>query len=201
MQAFADTTSTLPTLTPHIRLFGRVDAGMLGEFFRQQQDAPRGEALVFELSTQGGDADIGRRLAQEIRQWRQHGQVDVFFLGKTFVYSAGVTIMSAFPVNRRFLTEDTELLIHERKIKKTVELNGALRACTALLQDVLAQLEAGQAVEDSDLVRLVEGTRMSVDMLREHVLSRDWYVTAAQALSLGLVGAMLDDAGRVMPRA
>lgn len=185
----------IPGLVPHIRLFGHVDGGMLSEFFRQQQQAPRDAPVVFELSTLGGDPDIGRRMAQEIRLWREHRQVDVYFLGKTFVYSAGVTIMSAFPVNRRFITEDTVLLVHERKITKTVELKGALRACRALVEDVLAQLESGQRVEDRDFVRLVQGSRMTHAELRDRVLTRDWYVPAAEALELGLVANIIDDAG------
>lgn len=185
----------IPGLVPHIRLFGHVDGGMLSEFFRQQQQAPRDAPVVFELSTLGGDPDIGRRMAQEIRLWREHRQVDVYFLGKTFVYSAGVTIMSAFPVNRRFITEDTVLLVHERKITKTVELKGALRACRALVEDVLAQLESGQRVEDRDFARLVQGSRMTHAELRDRVLTRDWYVPAAEALELGLVANIIDDAG------
>lgn len=189
----------IPGLVPHVRLFGHVDGGMLGEFFRQQQQAPRDEPVVFELSTLGGDPDIGRRLAQEIRLWREHAGVDVYFLGKTFVYSAGVTVMSAFPVNRRFLTEDTVLLIHERKITKTIELNGALRACKALVDDVLAQLESGQRVEERDFARLVQGSHLSAADLRERVLSRDWYVAAAEALRHGLVAGLIDDSGAAMP--
>lgn len=185
----------IPSLVPQIRLFGHVDGGMLSEFFRQQHQAPRDEPVVFELSTLGGDPDIGRRLAQEIRLWREHRKVDVYFLGKTFVYSAGVTIMSAFPVNRRFVTEDTVLLVHERKITKTVELKGALRACRALVEDVLAQLESGQRVQDRDFARLVVGSRMTHAELLDRVLTRDWYVPAAQALELGLVANIIDDAG------
>jgi ATP-dependent Clp protease protease subunit len=188
-------TARLPTLAPHIRLFGHVDGGMLSEFFRQQREAPKDEPIVFELSTLGGDPDIGRRLAQEIRLWRAHGQVDVYFLGKTFVYSAGVTVMSAFPVDRRFITDDTVLLVHERKITKTIELQGALRACKALVDDVLAQLESGQRVEDRDFARLVQGSKITHEELRERVLSRDWYVPAAQALELGLVANTIDDRG------
>lgn len=192
-------TPRIATLQPHIRLFGHVDAGMLSEFLRQQAQAPQGEPIVFELSTQGGDADIGRRMAQEIRLWREQRQADLYFLGKTFVYSAGVTVMSAFPVERRFLTDDTVLLIHERKLTKTLELKGALRACRALVDDVLAQIESGQAVEDRDFARLVQGSRLSHAELRERVLARDWYVPAAEALRHGLVAEVIGDDGRPAP--
>ena len=41
----------LPSLTADIRLFGKVDDHMLGEFFRQQQEALRDKPIVVELST------------------------------------------------------------------------------------------------------------------------------------------------------
>lgn len=66
------------------------------------------------MSTSGEDADIGRRLALEIRLLQQHGKGEVYFLGKSLVYSAGVTFMAAFPAAHRFLASDCALLIHER---------------------------------------------------------------------------------------
>ncbi len=181
----------LPTLQPHIRLYGKVDGDMLGAFLRQQQEVPPGEPVVFELSTLGGDAEIGRRLAQEIRLWREHGRADLYFLGKTFVYSAGVTVMSAFPVARRFLTQDTVLLVHERKLSKTLNLDGALRACAALVDDLRAQIAAGRQVEEEGFARLVEGSALSLDALRERVMAADWYLPAREAHELRLVAGLL----------
>lgn len=185
------TASLLPTLVPHVRLHGKVDEDMLSEFLRQQREAPRGEPLVFELSTLGGSAEIGRRLAEEIRLWQAHGHADLYFLGKTFVYSAGVTIMSAFPAARRVLTQDTVLLIHERRLSKTLVLQGALRACAALVADVQAEIASGQQVEDRDFAQLVLGSRLSHAALREQVMARDWYLPAREALDHGLVAALL----------
>lgn len=61
---------SLPTRTcPDIWLFGAVNSSMLAEFSRQQSAAPDDKALVFELSTSGGEADTGRRIAEELRLW------------------------------------------------------------------------------------------------------------------------------------
>src|SRR5271155_3194545 len=48
-------------------------------------------SILVELFTDGGDAEIGRRLAAEVRLVRQQQRRDVWFLGKTLVASAGVT--------------------------------------------------------------------------------------------------------------
>lgn len=183
----------LPSVHPDIRLFGKVNEHMLGEFFRQQAEAPQGKPLVLELSTSGGDADIGRRIAQEIKLWRHHAQRDIYFFGKTYVYSAGITIMSAFPTDRRFLTGDTLLLVHERKIKKTVELSGALRSCLGQMNDAIAEIESGQMLERDGFMQLVQGSRVSIEDLENKVLTKDWYLTADEALQHGLVGGLLDD--------
>ncbi|MES2280780.1 MAG: ATP-dependent Clp protease proteolytic subunit [Pseudomonadota bacterium] len=176
----------LPSLSPDIRLFGQVNDAMLSEFFRQQAEVPANKALVMELSTSGGDADIGRRIAQEVRMWSQTGR-DVYFLGKTFVFSAGITIMSAFPRSQRFMTADCELLIHERKMKKDLHLEGALRGCMSAVNDVLAEIESGQRLEREGFAQLAEGSTLSATDIGNKVYNKDWYLTAQEALVLGLI--------------
>ena len=183
----------LPSFVPDIRLFGKVDDHMLGEFFRQQQEAPDDKPLVIELSTSGGDADIGRRIAQEIKLWQNYGRRELYFLGKTFVYSAGVTIMSAFAIERRFMTSDTLLLIHERKLKKTIELGGALRSCLGQLHDAIAEVESGQWLERDGFAQLVRGSKITLEDLEKKVLTKDWYLTASEALEQNLIGGMLHE--------
>jgi ATP-dependent protease ClpP protease subunit len=164
---------------PDVRLFGSVDPAMLSEFLRQQAQAPQDKSLVFELSTDGGDADVGRRIAEELRLWQEGGR-ELFFLGKTYVFSAGITIMAAIPPSHRFLTADTELLVHERKIKKTIRLDGALRSCRAAVQDVLAEIAAFAA-----------GSRMTVEEIEQRVMDKAWYLTAQEARSMGLVAGVV----------
>lgn len=182
---------TLPTRTaPDIRLFGTVNPEMLAEFFRQQALVPGEKALVFELSTSGGDADTGRRIAAELRLWQEEGR-EIFFLGKTYVFSAGVTIMSSIPPDHRFLTIDTELLIHERRMKQDVHLSGALKACRSTIQNLLAQIESGQRLECDDFSKLVKGTRLTLDELSNKVMDRDWYLCAEEAQRLGLIAGVV----------
>ena len=145
---------------------------------------------MVEMSTSGGDADVGRRMAQEVRMWKNSGR-EVFFLGKTYVFSAGITIMSAFPVTHRFLTADCELLIHERKIEKTLHLEGALRGCMTAVNDVLAEIESGQRLEREGFVQLAEGSRMTAQDIENRIYTRDWYLTAQEAFQRGLVGGVI----------
>src|SRR6201987_4096998 len=104
---------------PTVRLSGSVGHPMVASFFDQLLPvlAIEGSILV-ELYPDGGDAEIGRRLAEEVRLLQHHLGRDIWFLGKTLVASAGVTIMAAFPKERRWLTRDTDVLIHRRRMVK-----------------------------------------------------------------------------------
>lgn len=176
---------------PAVRLYGPIDQAMLAEFLRQRSEAPADGPVVVELSTSGGDADVGRRIAQEIRSWRQGGAA-LYFLGKSYVYSAGVTVMAAFARERRFLTRDCELLVHERRLSKTLQLDGALQVCLIQVQSMLAEIASGQRLERAGFAELVQGSALSLDDLQARVRDCDWYLPAAEAQGLGLVGGLVD---------
>lgn len=180
----------LPTTHPDLRLYGEVNRAMLDEFLRQQAEAPPDQPLVLELSTPGGDADLGRRIAQEIRQWQREGR-DIYFFGKSFVYSAGVSVMAAFACDRRFLSADCELLIHERKLKKALRLDGSLKACAAQVKNTLAEIESGERLERDGFLELVKGSSLTLADLQARVCERDWYLPATDAQGLGLVAGLV----------
>lgn len=181
----------LPSAIPHIRLFGDVCLAMLGEFFRQQAACPAQGPIVFELSTSGGDADVGRRIGQELRLWRDLDGREVWFLGKSYVFSAGVTIMAEVDPSKRFLTRDTQLLIHERKIRKDLQVDGSLRAAMTVASDLLAEIEAGQRLEREGFEALARGSKLSLADIQARVMVRDWYLSAPEAMELGLVAGLV----------
>lgn len=168
---------------------------MLQSWF-DQLDAVRDAdgPLVVEITTEGGDADIGRRLALEARLLREARAATggrTCFLGKTVVYSAGVTLMSGFPVADRWLSRDASLLIHERKMDKTVHVAGPLRAAVAVARDLLAEIENGQRLERDGFDDLVRGSGVGIDELMRHVETANWYLSADEALARGLVAGVV----------
>ena len=181
-----------PSSAADIRLFGKVDDAMLRDFLGQLDLArQRAGPLLLELTTTGGDADVGRRIGLEMRLLAESRGEPVSFLGKTVVYSAGVTVMSAFPATRRFLSTDAVLLIHERRMEKTVHFSGALRASLALARDLLAQIENGQTLERQGFEELIRGSRLTMDEVMCRVQTANWYVPADEALRLGLVAGLI----------
>lgn len=178
-------------LRPNIRLSGDLGDGMLSSFADQLDQVLGGDdPVVLELFTLGGDADVARRIALEIKLCRERQGRDVYFVGKTTVYSGGVTIMSAFPRDYRFLSRDCVLLIHERKLDQEVHFFGPLRANVLIAKDMLAQIEIGIALERDGFRELAEGSRLSTEEICQHA-SDGWYVTASQALDHGLVAGLL----------
>ena len=108
-----------------MRLLGAVDEAMLRDFNTQLSSARQaGAPIVIELMTSGGDADTARRIALEIQLVQETEHREVYFLGKTLVYSAGMTIMASVPVDRRFAARDTVFLLHERRLTQNVHLPG-----------------------------------------------------------------------------
>jgi ATP-dependent Clp protease protease subunit len=143
---------------------------------------------VVELFSSGGEAGVGRRLAQGVRLLRQaHGR-DMWFLGKTLVASAAVTVMAAFPRDRRWLTRDTTLLIHGRRMMRHLE--GPLGSCRRVLEEIIADIDNGLRVEDEGFAELIVGSAVTIDDIRRRSYG-SWYLSASRALELGLVAGLV----------
>jgi ATP-dependent protease ClpP protease subunit len=177
---------------PHVRLSGPVNEAMLEKFQAQFDDAiDNAGPVVIELTTSGGEADVGRRIAEDIRIQGERAGVELLFLGKTAVFSAGVTIMSAFAREQRYLSKDAYLLIHERRLTKELHLNGALRSVEGVIRDVLAEIKSGQVLEREGFEALVAGSKLDIDALYQHVLKENWYLSAEEALKLKLIAGIV----------
>lgn len=171
---------------PHIRLSGPVDQLMYTNF-RQQLDAcPEEGTIVIALTTLGGDPEVARTMADDIRLLDEHDGREILFLGKVAVYSAGATFMAAFPVERRFLTRHTRLMIHERKISKTITLDGPLRMVVASIKAALHEVEHSIEIEEEGFRAIVKDSQVDFEELREKAPA-NWYIEAEQARDLGLV--------------
>ncbi|MFC3581624.1 ATP-dependent Clp protease proteolytic subunit [Sphingomonas hylomeconis] len=171
---------------PHIRLSGPVDQ-LMYQSFREQLDAcPDDGTLVVALTTLGGDPEVARTMADDIRLLEEHDGREILFLGKVAVYSAGATFMAAFPVHRRFLTRHTRLMIHERGISKQINLDGPLRMVVASIKAALHEVEHSIEIEEEGFRDIVNGSKVEFEDLREKAPS-NWYIEAEQARDLGLV--------------
>lgn len=177
--------------TPQIRLAGDVNDDMFARFQEQFREACQGpDPVVVELTTVGGDADVGRRIAADVRLFRQHSGRRIYFFGKTTVYSAGATIMSGFPREDRWLDRQCVLMIHCRKLAKTLELSNFLAAERPRVEALLSEIDLGLRVQRWDFESLIEGSQVTLDHL-ESQARENWYLDADEALKRGLVAGVV----------
>jgi ATP-dependent protease ClpP protease subunit len=171
---------------PHVRLSGTVDQAMYDRFSEQIAAAPAQGPIVVALTTLGGDPEVARTMGEDIRLMRAYQGRELLFLGKVAVYSAGATFMSYFPRENRFLTRETRIMIHERKIAKSINLDGPLRTCVASLKAALHEIEHSIRIEEEGFQALVEQSGIAFEALREKA-PENWYIEAEEARDLGLV--------------
>ena len=172
---------------PRVLLAGAVDYGMY-ERFRSQLDAAPNEGLVvIELSTLGGDPEVARMMGEDVRF---HSEIAprqrIVFLGKAAIYSAGATFMSFFATANRYLTRGTRLMIHERKMNRTMEISGPLTTCVASVQAVLHEIEHSIAIQNEGFANLIRGSQVTMEEVLQRAPS-NWYLEAREAKALGLI--------------
>lgn len=172
-----------------LRLVGPIDENMYAEFRNQLSAAPSEGPLVVALTTLGGDPEIARTMADDVRLLRDTGRT-IYFLGKAAVYSAGATFMAGFPVANRLLTRNTTLMVHERQLTKTIALSGPLRTCTAQLKAVLNEIEQSIAIEEQGFREFVRDSRVEFEELRRNAPD-NWYIPADQAKELELIAEVI----------
>ncbi len=179
---------------PQISLVGDVDKFSVERFLDQLGKAEQaGGDIALELTTLGGDPEMARRIVLEIDRARARLSGRFLFLGKTVVYSAGATIMSAFPCRDRWLSSDAMLMIHGRKLDRTVEISGPIRASIPMVEALLAQLKTGIAHEEENFRRLIDDCDVSPEEVRQKAL-HNWYLPAREALERGLIAGIWDPA-------
>jgi len=176
---------------PAILLAGQVDYAMYGAFRDQLGRAPSEGLIVVELSTLGGDPEVARMMGEDVRFHSDLAPLRRFvFLGKAAIYSAGATFMSFFAVENCYLTRGTRLMIHERKLDKTLHVSGPLTTCVASVRALLHEIEHSIAIQNEGFENLIRGS----DVAMAEVLNKapdNWYLEAQEALKRGLVAGVL----------
>ena len=171
---------------PHVQLHGPVDDAMYDSFKAQVAAAPTEGPLVISITTLGGDPEMARAMGDHIRLLREYTDRETLFLGKVAVYSAGATFMSAFPADSRFLTRNSRLMIHERQMTSTIQLNGPLNALSYTLKAKLHEIEDSINIQEEGFRDLVRGTKVDIEELKAKAPS-NWYIEAEEARDLGLI--------------
>jgi ATP-dependent protease ClpP protease subunit len=177
--------------SPAVVLSGPVDQAMYSSFRDQLNNCPEDGLCIVELSTLGGDPEVARLMGEDVRYNSDlNPKRRIVFLGKAAVYSAGTTFMSFFARQNRYLTRGTRLMIHERIMSCSVELNGPLTTCIASVKAKLNELEASIAIQNEGFASLVLGSKVTLEEVQRRA-PENWYVDANEAADLGLIEAVI----------
>lgn len=177
--------------TPRILLAGAVDYAMYDRFRDRLTQAPDSGLVVIELSTLGGDPEVARMMGEDVRfQSDINPARRLVFLGKAAIYSAGATFMSFFAVENRYLTRGARVMMHERKMDKTLHIAGPLTTCIASVKAMLNELEHSIAIQNEGFENLVRGSAVTMDEVLRRA-PENWYIEAQEAKALGLVAGVL----------
>ncbi|WP_294294727.1 ATP-dependent Clp protease proteolytic subunit [uncultured Sphingomonas sp.] len=171
---------------PNVHLHGPVNDAMYDSFRQQLVNAPSEGSLVFSITTLGGDPEVARAMGDDVRLIGEYTGRETLFLGKVAVYSAGATFMSAFPNDKRFLTRGTRIMVHERQMTASVELNGPLRMQVANLRAKLHEIEQSIRIEEEGFRALIAGSSVDYDELLKKA-PNNWYIDCQEALDMGLI--------------
>ena len=98
--------------------------------------------------------------------------------------------MSFFARENRYLTRGTRLMIHERKMDKTLTVEGPLTTCIASLEATLNEIRASIDIQNEGFQNLVAGSMVTMEEVLERAPS-NWYIEAAEAEALGLIEAVV----------
>lgn len=177
--------------SPAVMLSGVVDYDMYRSFRQQLDQAGERTLVVCELSTLGGDPEVARMMGEDIRFNTELAPDRRYvFLGKAAIYSAGVTFMSFFVRENRYVTRGSRLMIHERKLSKTLTIDGPLTTCLATVEATLNEIECSIAIQNEGFENLVRGSHVSIDDLLKKAPS-NWYLAAHEARELGIIASIL----------
>ena len=176
---------------PAILLSGPVDYDMYVAFRNQLIGAPLSGLVVVELSTLGGDPEVARMMGEDVRY---HSDLEperrFVFLGKAAIYSAGTTFMSFFARANRYLTRGTRLMIHERRLVKTLKIDGPLTTCVADVKATLNEIEGSIAIQNEGFENLIRGSDVTMEELLK-AAPENWYIEASEAQARGLVEGVI----------
>src|SRR4051794_37133388 len=176
---------------PAVALSGVVDYNMYVSFRQQFDNASSQDLVVIELSTLGGDPEVARMMGEDVRFASEtEPSRRLVFLGKTAIYSAGITFMSFFARENRYAARGTRLMIHERKLSRNLMIDGPLTACLATVQATLNEIECSIAIQNEGFSNLVLGSSVTLDEVKRRAPS-NWYVEAEEARQRGLIEAVL----------
>ncbi|WP_426435891.1 hypothetical protein [Bradyrhizobium genosp. P] len=98
--------------------------------------------------------------------------------------------MSFFARPNRYLPRGTRLMIHERKLSKSLVIDDPLTTCIAVVRATLNEIECSIAMQNEGFQNLILGSNVTLEEVMQKGPS-NWFLEAQEAKNLGLIEAVL----------
>jgi hypothetical protein len=98
--------------------------------------------------------------------------------------------MSFFARANRYLTRGMRLMIHERRLVKTLKIDGSLTTCIADVKATLNDIECCIAIENEGYQTLILGSDVTMEELLT-AAPENCYIEASEAQTRGLVEGVI----------
>jgi hypothetical protein len=82
------------------------------------------------------------------------------------------------------------LLIHGRRMLKSLHLEGPLGSCRRVLEEMIADIDHGLRLEERGFAELIDGANVDAEEIARRAYG-GWYLSAEEALSRGLVAGLV----------
>jgi ATP-dependent protease ClpP protease subunit len=152
---------------------------------------PDQTGLTIVLSTPGGDCSYASAMRELIQGLC--GTLDIHILALGMCFSAGISVMSAVPADRRYTTPGTRFMLHPARTKVSMKANfdpeWLKRGWKTPLPEI-AEFRTSELYDNEQILRSI-----TLDRRRfERLLRTDSYFGARKALKWGFVGHVLEPA-------
>ncbi len=177
-----------------ITLGGEVDEHMIRVFDKTLKDLHADPALgrkaTILLTTYGGASGYAMGMFERLRL--AQASFDLTIVGLGVVYSHGVTLLMAFPKERRFVSNGTRLYIHELQRSVKLSLEGSHSARRLLLDQERETFREEQMTLEWMVQLISDGCGRDPTDIRERLVAGA-YFSGDEAVKFGLAGALVDE--------
>lgn len=149
---------------------------------------PAEDGTIVVLDTPGGQTYAALSIYQELRLLA--ATQDIVILARTRVHSAGVLLLMAVPVERRFALSPTTFLLHPSAIKETVTVDGTIERLEEELR--VREIDARDMRTRNDLINeiIAAGTGQPLEEVTRLDEAAE-YIDEQRAMSLRLISRVI----------
>jgi ATP-dependent protease ClpP protease subunit len=174
-----------------IHLIGRVDEKMLEKFRVDRAklfDGASPAEVIVTLTTGGGDVAWGWAIFDELKVLAHMTSLRLLCVG--MIYSMGVAIAMALPLDRRFASEHASFYMHKSQLTYGERREGVEEDHENEYREYGARIDFFKQNSEMIVAGISQGTNLSLDDVRT-LFKQPRYLSASEAVEKRLVSGVV----------